>query len=195
AFTYWGEPEIVIQVPEPFRAFHELVDLGALGTPNVYFPTRRDVIRFLYLHEFCHWWLYLTHGWGSSAEIQCDRYAFANYRRRGIVRPPAVRIRRRAAHESDGPSSSAGNGAPSPARPRSRPDSFISRIRLSTSRSIRRSFGLLSSTAVKYQAMRAVTAPCGPTATAVGTSATPYLRASSGRRDTSTVTTRRPDAR
>src|SRR5206468_756139 len=34
AFTYWGEPGIVIQVPEPFRPFHELVDLGALGTPN-----------------------------------------------------------------------------------------------------------------------------------------------------------------
>jgi len=51
----------------------------------------RDVIRFLYLHEFCHWWLYLTHGWGGSAEIACDRYAYANYRRRGIVRPPALR--------------------------------------------------------------------------------------------------------
>jgi hypothetical protein len=98
AFTFWDHPEIVIQVPEPFRPFSELVDLGALGRPNVLFPTRRDVIRFLYLHEFCHWWLYLTHGWGGSAEIACDRYAYANYRRRGLVRPPDVkRARQRAA--------------------------------------------------------------------------------------------------
>src|SRR5207247_1377648 len=91
AFTFWDHPEIVIQVPEPFRPFSELVDLGAQGKPNVLFPTRRDVIRFLYLHELCHWWLYLTHGWGGSAEIACDRYAYANYRRRGVVRPPAMR--------------------------------------------------------------------------------------------------------
>jgi hypothetical protein len=51
------------------------------------------VIRFLYLHEFCHWWLYLTHGWGAAAEIACDRYAFINYRRRAPVRPPPVRSR------------------------------------------------------------------------------------------------------
>ncbi len=91
AFTYWDEPDMVIQVPEPFRPFRELVDLGSLGSPILYFRTRREVIRFLYLHEFCHWWLYLTHGWGSAAEIACDRYAYANYRRRGPVRPPTIR--------------------------------------------------------------------------------------------------------
>ena len=91
AFTFWDHPEIILQVPEPFRPFRELVDLGSSGTPLVEFPTRRDVIRFLYLHEFCHWWLYLTHGWGAAAEIACDRYAYAHYRRRGIVRPPAMR--------------------------------------------------------------------------------------------------------
>jgi hypothetical protein len=92
AFTYWDHPEIVLQVPEPFRPFREKVDLGSMGVPNVLFRTRRDVLRFLYLHEFCHWWLYLTHGWGSSAEIQCDRYAYANFRRLTLVRPPAVRL-------------------------------------------------------------------------------------------------------
>ena len=91
AFTFWDHPEIVIQVPEPFRPFDEIVDLGSLGQPDVHFPTRRDVIRFLYLHEFCHWWLYLTHGWGAAAEIACDRYAYANYRRRTVVRPPSMR--------------------------------------------------------------------------------------------------------
>ena len=91
AFTFWTHPHIVIQVPEPFRPFREVVDLGTQGAPLVLFRTRREVIRFLYLHELCHWWLYLTHGWGAAAEIACDRYAYANFRRRGIVRPPAMR--------------------------------------------------------------------------------------------------------
>lgn len=89
AFTFWDRPEILIQVPEPFEPFRELIDLGTLGMPLVPFRNRREVIRFLYLHEFCHWWLYLTHGWGTSAEIACDRYAYANFRRLGPVQPPA----------------------------------------------------------------------------------------------------------
>jgi hypothetical protein len=91
AFTYWESPEMVLQVPEPFVPFAEIVDLGSLGRPLVRFRNRRDVIRFLYLHEFCHYWLYLVHGWGTAAEVQCDRYAYANYRRRGTVAPPRVR--------------------------------------------------------------------------------------------------------
>jgi len=59
--------------------------------PVVRFRNRREVIRFLYLHEFCHWWLYLTHGWGNAAEILCDRYAYANFRRLGPVPPPTWR--------------------------------------------------------------------------------------------------------
>ena len=62
AFTYWDHPEIVVQVPEPFRPFREELEVGAWGRTRVLFRTRREVIRFLYLHEFCHWWLYLTHG-------------------------------------------------------------------------------------------------------------------------------------
>jgi hypothetical protein len=91
AFTFWDAREMLIQVPEPFRPFRELVDLGARGFPLAPFRTRRDVIRFLYLHEFCHWWLYLTHGWGTSAEVLCDTYAFDNFRKRGPVAPPAWR--------------------------------------------------------------------------------------------------------
>lgn len=93
AFTYWDHPEIVIQVPEPFRPFREELELGAWGPTRVLFRTRREVIRFLYLHEFCHWWLYLTHGWGAAAEVACDRYAYTNYRKRGPVRPPEIRSR------------------------------------------------------------------------------------------------------
>ena len=93
AFTYWDHPEIVIQVPEPFRPFREELEVGAWGRTRVLFRTRREVIRFLYLHEFCHWWLYLTHGWGAAAEVACDRYAYLNYRRLGPVRPPIIRSR------------------------------------------------------------------------------------------------------
>src|SRR3979490_2206998 len=91
AFTYWDHPEIVIQVPEPFYPSREYVDLGSQGMPNVLFPTRREVIRFLYLHEFCHWWLYLTHGWGTSAEVLCDTYAFDNFPNRAAGAPPVWR--------------------------------------------------------------------------------------------------------
>jgi hypothetical protein len=91
AFTFWDSREMLIQVPEPFLPFRELVDLGSRGVPLVPFRSRREVIRFLYLHEFCHWWLYLTHGWGTSAEVLCDTYAFDNFRRRGAVAPPAWR--------------------------------------------------------------------------------------------------------
>jgi hypothetical protein len=91
AFTFWDRPEMELQVPEPFVPFAEVCDLGSMGHPLAAFSTRRDVIRFLYLHEFCHYWLFLVHGWGTSAEVQCDRYAYANYRRRGLVLPPSVR--------------------------------------------------------------------------------------------------------
>ena len=91
AFTFWDKPVMIVQVPEPFVPFAEICDLGSWGRPLVRFRTRREVIRFLYLHEFCHYWLFLTHGWGTSAEVQCDRYAFANYRKRGTVLPPRVR--------------------------------------------------------------------------------------------------------
>ena len=91
AFTFWDSAEMLIQVPEPFRPFRERVDLGTRGTPFILFRTRREVIRFLYLHEFCHWWLYLTHGWGTSAEVLCDTYAFDNFRKRSPVAPPMWR--------------------------------------------------------------------------------------------------------
>ena len=44
AFTFWESREMLIQVPEPFRPFREMVDLGSRGYPLVPFRTRRDVI-------------------------------------------------------------------------------------------------------------------------------------------------------
>jgi hypothetical protein len=43
--------------------------------------TRRDVIRFLYCHEFYHWYLWEVRGEKSSAETACDRFALAHFRK------------------------------------------------------------------------------------------------------------------
>src|SRR5947209_17460640 len=54
AFTYWDEPEIVLQVPDPFRPFREMDDLGGDGAPIVRVRTRREVVGFLAVPQFCH---------------------------------------------------------------------------------------------------------------------------------------------
>jgi len=38
AFTFWDSREMLIQVPEPFRPFREMVDLGSRGYPLVPVP-------------------------------------------------------------------------------------------------------------------------------------------------------------
>src|SRR5207245_2437121 len=35
AFTFWDKPVMILQVPEPFVPFAEIVDLGSLGRPLV----------------------------------------------------------------------------------------------------------------------------------------------------------------
>jgi hypothetical protein len=54
-------------------------------TEGVTFRTPREVLRFLYLHEWMHWYLERHHGWGSAAETTCDRFALGNYRRRQVT--------------------------------------------------------------------------------------------------------------
>jgi hypothetical protein len=49
------------------------------------FRTRREVIRFLYLHEWMHWYLRERLGRKSHAETACDRFALRNYRRRTVT--------------------------------------------------------------------------------------------------------------
>jgi hypothetical protein len=86
---------IVLQVPEPFRPFGELVYYSARrrGGPGmrfswaaerVRFRTRRDVLRFLYCHEWLHWYLREMLGRRSGAETACDRFALRNFRRREV---------------------------------------------------------------------------------------------------------------
>src|SRR5437870_1090376 len=87
---------IIIRVPDPFRPFDELVYIRARRKPGagmrfawisekVRFRTRRDVLRFVYLHEWLHWYLREMRGKRSGAETACDRFALRNFRRRVVT--------------------------------------------------------------------------------------------------------------
>ena len=49
---------------------------------RVRFRTRREVLRFVYCHEFFHWYLREVRGGKASAETACDRFALAHFRAR-----------------------------------------------------------------------------------------------------------------
>jgi hypothetical protein len=100
ATTDFDERTITLQVPEPFYPFGEVVAHGAKRRPGrslrfiwltegVTFRTPREVLRFLYLHEWMHWYLHTRHGRGSSAETTCDRFALRNFRRRVVTEADA----------------------------------------------------------------------------------------------------------
>jgi len=83
---------ITLQVPTPFLPFKEVVYHGARRkrgkgmhfswlSENVMFRSRRDVLRFLYCHEWLHWYLHEQLKKKSSAETACDRFALHNFRR------------------------------------------------------------------------------------------------------------------
>ena len=87
---------IIIRVPEPFRPFDEHVYIQARRKPGavmrfawksekIRFRTRRDVLRFVYLHEWLHWYLREMHGRRSGAETACDRFALRHFRRREVT--------------------------------------------------------------------------------------------------------------
>ena len=54
-------------------------------TEGVTFRTPREVLRFLYCHEWMHWYLREELGKKSAAETACDRFALRNYRRRNVT--------------------------------------------------------------------------------------------------------------
>jgi hypothetical protein len=98
AWTDFDDHTITIQIPEPFFPFGEIVPYAAKRRPGrskklrfiwltegITFRTPRDVVRFLYCHEWMHWYLRERLGRKSSAETACDRFALRNYRRRGAV--------------------------------------------------------------------------------------------------------------
>ena len=96
AQTEFDRRTITLQLPEPFLPFGEVVAFGAKRSPGrslrfiwltegVTFRTRREVLRFLYLHEWMHWYLQRHHGRGMSAETTCDRFALRNYRKAEVT--------------------------------------------------------------------------------------------------------------
>ena len=101
AWTDFAERTITLQVPEPFLPFGEIVPFGAKRRPGkgikfiwltegVTFRTEREVLRFLYLHEWMHWYLREELGRRSAAETACDRFALRNYRRRRVTEEDAL---------------------------------------------------------------------------------------------------------
>ena len=92
---------IVLRLPEPFFAFDERIYHSARRKPvpgmsftwvseNVRFRTRREVLRFLYCHEWLHWYLREEHGRRAGAETACDRFALKHFRRRLVTAHDAL---------------------------------------------------------------------------------------------------------
>jgi hypothetical protein len=93
AFCWYDDHLIELQVPEPFLAWDEKVYYRARRKPGkrfrfqwfsktIRFRTRREVLRFLYCHEFYHWYLREVRGTKAAAETACDRFALAHFRAR-----------------------------------------------------------------------------------------------------------------
>ena len=107
ALCEFDERRIALQVPIPFRAFKEPVVYAARrkrgegmrfawASETVLFRSKRDVLRFLYCHEWMHWYLHEVLGKGAAAETACDRFALRNFRRRLVTTDDAdVALRRR----------------------------------------------------------------------------------------------------
>jgi hypothetical protein len=86
AFCEFDERQITIQVPMPFYPFAEEIPyrakrLRAKGlkfrwySHRVWFERPHELIRYLYLHEYYHWYLREALGKRSAAETACDRFA------------------------------------------------------------------------------------------------------------------------
>lgn len=114
AETDFDDHVITLRVPEPFLAFGDVVYHGAKRVPGrhlrfiwlsvgVTFRTPREVLRFLYCHEWMHWYLKERLGRKSAAETACDRFALRNYRRERVTLDDANAALRRARAEPSPP--------------------------------------------------------------------------------------------
>jgi hypothetical protein len=101
AWTDFEAHAITIQIPEPFLPFGEIVPYAARRRPGkamrfiwltegVTFRTPREVIRFLYLHEWMHWYLKERLGRKARAETTCDRFALRCYKRGRVTEEDAA---------------------------------------------------------------------------------------------------------
>jgi hypothetical protein len=93
---------ITVQVPEPFRPFRQRIPYRAQRiktsaargdsfrfrwfSRDILFRTKTEVIRFLYCHEYYHYYLHEVLGRKGSAETACDRFALERFRGRGVRR-------------------------------------------------------------------------------------------------------------
>ncbi len=113
AWTDFDDRSITLQVPEPFFPFGEVVAYAAKRRPGkglkfiwltegVTFRTPREVLRFLYCHEWMHVYGHQREGGRRVGETACDRFALRNFRRRVVgvqdaeaaLRPDPVTSRR-----------------------------------------------------------------------------------------------------
>ena len=96
AYTIFDDKTITIQVPEPFFPFGDVVVYGAKRlaargmrfvplSEGVTFRSRSEVVRYLYCHEWYHWFLYEVRGKGWQSETACERFALHNFRRRSVT--------------------------------------------------------------------------------------------------------------
>ena len=92
-FCWYEDRLIELQLPEPFKPWSEDVYYRAQRRPGtrmrfkwcsrrVRFRDRREVVRFLYCHEFYHWYLKVVLGRKAAAETACDRFALKHFRAR-----------------------------------------------------------------------------------------------------------------
>lgn len=103
ALCDYDHKTITVQVPEPFRPFRQRIPYraqrirarAARGNPfafrwfyrDILFRTKTEVIRFLYCHEYYHYYLHDVLGRKGAAETACDRFALEHFRQRGRYRP------------------------------------------------------------------------------------------------------------
>ena len=93
AWTEFADRAITLQIPEPFLPFGEIVPYAAKRRPGMgrmrfiwlteglTFRTPREVLRFLYCHEWMHVAGTREFEGRRVGETACDRFALFNYQR------------------------------------------------------------------------------------------------------------------
>ena len=90
AWTEFDRRTITLKLPEPFLPFGEIIPYAARRVPGkgmrfvwltegVTFREPREVLRFLYLHEWMHWYQRERLGRKGFGETACDRFALRHY--------------------------------------------------------------------------------------------------------------------
>ena len=78
-----------LMLPRLGADYLKLPNLDRLCAEGVTFRTPREVIRFLYLHEWMHWYLKERLGRKARAETTCDRFALRCYKRGRVTEEDA----------------------------------------------------------------------------------------------------------